>query len=261
MVNSANWCYLLPNESRLSSQAGRVVVVVDQGVTMNGPDTERRAHARTCVCLPVRVKGFETDGTAWEETTTSSDVSFGGLSFLLKNHVARGQIVLLNMALPAQMRKFDQGQPTYRVYSLVRDVSTDSQGSWVRLKFLGKKPPKGFEENPSCRYLLPGDPPPEREERRRAVRRHVFLNVRLHRKTAAGDEGLEQSVTEDLSRGGACLPTAQSIVAGEEIVIEEIGGAYRTEAVVRSIHVGKDGVARLHVRFKETPPGRLLPDD
>jgi c-di-GMP-binding flagellar brake protein YcgR len=230
-------------------------------MAMSETDTERRKHARASVRLPVRVTGFETDGAVWEETTTSSDVSFGGLSCILQHRIVRGQVVLLNLALPAPMRKFDQGMPTYRVYSLVRNVSASPQGMWVRFKFLGKRPPKGYEENPSCRYLLPGDPPPEREERRRTTRRHVFLTVRLQRKNVTGDGGSEQTVTEDLSKGGACLLTALPIAVGEEIIIEEIGGSYQTEAVVRSIHIGNDGIARLHVRFNDAPPDRLIPSD
>jgi hypothetical protein len=228
-------------------------------VTESG--TNRRKHVRTDMHIPVSVKGFETDGQEWHETTACNDVSYGGLSFTLRHPVVRGQVVLLNLALPPELRKFDQGQPTYRVYSLVRNVSSGPQGQWVRLKFLGKRPPKDYDENPACRYLLPGDPPPAREERRRTPRRQVFVNLRIQRTTAEGGQQTEQTVTENVGKGGACVLTSLPIAAGETLIVEEIGGEFRTQALVRSVSVGKDGVPRLHLRFENQPPDRLVPRD
>ncbi len=217
----------------------------------------RRKHARVPMRLLTRVSGLEPDGKPWEESTNTHDVSAGGAALQLAHRVTKGQVIRLSFDLPVQLRFFDEGQPVYRVYSLVRNVITRDDCSWVRVKFLGKKPPKDYETNPACRYLLPTDPPPAREERRHSRRLNVFVTFELKRAVEAQSE---KTVAENLSRHGARVMTALPIQKGEVIEIVELDGSFKTRAEVRNLFKGPDNITRLNLLFLdgEVPP-HLLP--
>jgi hypothetical protein len=119
---------------------------------------ERRKTLRQNLAIPVRVQGFLADGTTWEELTTTVDVSYGGACFSLGQHEAElGQVLLLSMALPKRLRQYDLTASTYRVYSLVRGARRRPEQPRVGVMFFGKYPPRGFQERPAARYLLPSD--------------------------------------------------------------------------------------------------------
>jgi hypothetical protein len=107
--------------------------------------------------LPVRVQGFNPDGTSWEEITTTDDVSQGGVSFPLKRPLDLGQVLLLALPLPKRLRQYDLNDTSYRVYALVRGMIHRPDNSRIGVMFFGKFPPRGFNENPGARYLLPTD--------------------------------------------------------------------------------------------------------
>jgi hypothetical protein len=119
--------------------------------------TERRKTLRQNLAIPVRVQGFLTDGGTWEEITTTVDVSYGGACFSLGHDAELGQVLLLSLALPKRLRQFDLTNATYRVYSLVRGVRRRGELPRVGVMFFGKDPPRGFQERPAARYLLPSD--------------------------------------------------------------------------------------------------------
>ena len=68
---------------------------------------ERRKTARLGLAIPVRVQGFRTDGSVWEEFSTTDDVSLGGICFPLAHDVELGHILFLNLALPKRLRQYD----------------------------------------------------------------------------------------------------------------------------------------------------------
>jgi hypothetical protein len=121
--------------------------------------TERRKALRTEIAIPVRVQGFEADGSTWSESTSTSDVSMGGISFALERNVAMGQVLLLVLPLPKQLRQFDLNSGSYRIYALVRGARNKEGRRRVGVMFFGKFPPRGFQEHPGARFLLPGDAP------------------------------------------------------------------------------------------------------
>jgi hypothetical protein len=128
--------------------------------------TERRKNSRLGLAIPVRVQGFLADGSTWDEITTTVDVSLGGACFPLAREAELGQVLLLSLALPKRLRQFDLSDSNYRVYSLVRGVRRRADQPRVGVMFFGKYPPRGFQERPGARYLLPSDsivnaPPPQ----------------------------------------------------------------------------------------------------
>jgi hypothetical protein len=120
--------------------------------------TERRKNPRLGLAIPMHVQGFLANGRTWEEVTTTVDVSSGGACFPLGHEADLGQVLLLTLALPKRLRQYDLGEANYRVFSLVRGVRRTSEPPRVAAIFFGKEPPRGFEERPGARYLLPTDP-------------------------------------------------------------------------------------------------------
>jgi len=118
---------------------------------------ERRKNLRLGLAIPVRVQGFNPDGTTWEEFSTTEDVSAGGASFPLSREVLLGQILHLSLALPKRLRQFDLNDAAYRIFTLVRGVRRRAGQPLVGVMFFGKYPPRGFRERPGARYLLPSD--------------------------------------------------------------------------------------------------------
>jgi hypothetical protein len=119
--------------------------------------TERRKNARVGLAIPLRVQGFLADGTTWEEITTTVDVSQGGACFSLSHEAELGQVLLLSLPLPKRLRQYDLNDVSYRVYTLVRGVRKRADQPRVGVMFFGKYPPRGFQERPAARYLLPSD--------------------------------------------------------------------------------------------------------
>ena len=119
--------------------------------------SERRKTPRLGLAIPLRIQGFLADRSTWEEFSTTTDVSSGGACFALAHEVELGQVLLLSLALPKRLRQYDLNDVTYRIYSLVRGVRRRSDRPRVGVMFFGKFPPRGFEERPAARYLLPSD--------------------------------------------------------------------------------------------------------
>ena len=118
---------------------------------------ERRKNARLGLAIPVRVQGYQADGSTWEELSTTDDVSLGGICFPLSHEVELGQILHLVLALPRRLRQYDLTETAYHVYTLVRSVRRRPDQPRVGVMFFGKYPPRGFHDRPGARYLLPSD--------------------------------------------------------------------------------------------------------
>ena len=91
-------------------------------MTQSAGGAERRKQRRVPMKLPVRVQGRESDGTTWEEMSTCEDASAGGLGLKLNRPVVLGQVLHLSLPLPQRFRQYDLTDPSYRVYTLVRNV-------------------------------------------------------------------------------------------------------------------------------------------
>ena len=223
---------------------------------------DRRNEPRMRLTLPVHVYGHDTDGTPWEEMTTSDDASFGGASFAVKHPLEAHQALLLSLPLPKAFRRFDFGDSSYRVYALVRDVAQLRPGvSRAGVLFLGRHPPKGHDKNPGGRYLLPTDPPPAPKERRQYQRvENAFLNLKLTRLSRDGQpEQEERTVAENLGKGGARVLTSLAVAKGDVIVVEEIGGSFKARAEIRNVYIGEDRISRLNLQFLDAEaPDRLV---
>jgi serine/threonine protein kinase len=115
------------------------------------------------------------------------------------------------------------------------------------------------------------DPPPTEapeasppSERRTTGRLEIHVNLMTRRVSPLGTVLQEEhTIAENISRGGArVLTTMSSLVVGDLIQIEEIGGSFKTRAEVRGTYLGKDNVRRLNLRFADAEaPARLWRTD
>jgi hypothetical protein len=212
--------------------------------------------------LPVKVQGFKADGSVWEEMSTLDNVSGSGVAFQVRHLVTKGNVFLLSLPLPKRFRRYDLSEPSYRTYALVRHVNSNLTGFRVGAMFLGKTAPRGFEKNPGGLYFLPSDPPLVRnvKERRRWQRIDTFVQLRLTRLSPAGPgPNEEQTIAENISRGGTRVLTSMAVGKGELLMVEELDGAFRTRAEVKNIYIGADGVPRLNLQFLDAEaPERLV---
>ena len=229
--------------------------------------SDNRREERLPVSLPVRVLGYDSDGTSWQELTETEDLSAGGLSFRVKRPVFKGQVLRLALPMPKRLRRFDPEEPAYRVYGIVREAFLDGGICRVGVMFYGKEPPGGYEENPTARFRLPSDadeprkpaaPRPSQQEeekpdpygRRTAERFDIFVDFLVELVDEWGAVLQEErTVADNISKGGARLMTARELAKGDVIVLHEVGGTFEARAEVRDLHVGKDGIRRLNVRF------------
>ena len=220
---------------------------------------ERRSEPRMALVLPVKVQGYAEGGASWNEMSSTDDASFGGASLLLEHGVEPGHVLELSLPLPRRFRRYDLTEAGYHIWALVRDVLPAGATRRVGVMFLGKHPPKEYE--PGGRYLLPTDPPPKPKERRRFSRlENAFLNLKLHRLDAAGAPVQEErTVAENLGKGGARVMTAMAVAKGDVLLVEEMGGEFKTRAEVRNVYIGEDRIPRLNLQFLDgEAPDRMV---
>jgi len=216
---------------------------------------DRRRQPRTSVALPVRVQGQYPDGEVWDEMTSTTNASSGGLAIPLTRTVLLGQALHLALPLPKRFRGFDLSAPTYRVYAVVASVGTSGA---VGVRFIGKSPPGGYTRNQAGLFLSPPTIPPAPERRATPRRDGVFFFV-LKPRGERGDRQEEATVADNLGAGGARVMTTQFFAKGEVLEVEEAGGPFRTRAAVRNAYVGDDSVWRLNLMFLDAQaPPRLL---
>ena len=218
------------------------------------PPPDRRRDQRMGLSVPLRVLGHDPDGTPWEEMTATDDASFGGASFPLKHAHGVGQVLHISAPLPRNFRRYDLAEQSYRIFALVRNTRAATAGTRVAgVMFIGRVPPKGYQTKPGGRYRLPDDPlasPVARGERRQRERLQLFVNLRLRRLGVSGPLE-EQTVTENVCRGGARVFTTLPVSTGETLTVADLEDKVAAEALVCNVYTGPDRVMRLNLQFPD----------
>jgi hypothetical protein len=87
--------------------------------------------------LPVRVVGADCHNRQWSELAETINVSSGGVAVRLAKRVMIGDILFLELPLPARLRKKSDSAGTYKSYALVRYIEMRKIGyQIVRMQFL-----------------------------------------------------------------------------------------------------------------------------
>ena len=236
---------------------------------MSEPRNLKRIRERLELRLPVRVRCREAVGVEWTEVTRLIDVTPFGAGFTLKRPIEKGRLLHMTIPLPRQLRAFDHTEDQYKVWVLVRyvkaTVSADKTTPLfeVGVAFLGKHPPRSFEENPARRYEIGGPTPGQLHaiaewsptelvpsNDRIPTRHNIPVDMLVECFNEKGDvERREQTVTENISEKGAAIYTTLSLPPGRFIRLSSEQYNISVYAAVRGQSVGPGGVTRLHVEF------------
>lgn len=225
----------------------------------------KRIRERLELKLPVRVRCRETPEIEWTEVTRLVDVSPFGARFTLKHPVERGRLLHMTIPMPRQLRVFDHVEDQYRVWAIVRFVKSstkaDSSVFDIGVAFIGKHPPRSYEENPAKRYDIGGRTPtslsnPEElktettDDQRIQTRHNIPVDIRVE---TLDDQGVvdqsESSVAENISQEGAAIYTTLDLPVGRMIRLTSEQYNLTVHAAVRGRSVGPTGVQRIHVEF------------
>jgi len=98
--------------------------------------TDRRRDLRHTITLPVRVSGTDRHNHQWSESTESVNVSSGGVALRLSKEVMIGDIVYVEIPLPARFQKNVEPSPTHNTYACVRYIFIQGSQRIVRLQFV-----------------------------------------------------------------------------------------------------------------------------
>jgi len=222
-----------------------------------------RIRARLSLKLPIKVLCRESLDYQWTEKSRLIDVNQFGAGFTLTRPVEVGRLIQLTAPLPHQLRCFDQLEPMYSVWSLVRHISVMQEDPIMfraGVAFVGKRPPASYEENPATLY----DPLPIKlgqsvmwsvtrrppTKQRRENRLGIPLEVLVETFDEAGHPAQrEHTVTEAISSLGACIPSSLEVEAGRVVKITSVTDGVSLFGAVRSRQVMPDGIARLGIEF------------
>jgi hypothetical protein len=226
--------------------------------------------------LPVRVHCRETPDFDWVEITRLNNVTPFGAGFTLKRPTERGRLLHMTIPMPRQLRVFDHVEDQYRVWALVRYIRPlqpsppDTTSLFeVGVAFVGKHPPRTYEEDPSKRYevasttaeslqlkekseMAPSPSADQRAHTRHNIPVDMFLEVFDEKGAVASSES---TVTENISRKGATVFTSLTVPVGRLVRLTSQQYNLTAHAAIRACSTGADGIPRIHVEFidKEWP--------
>jgi len=232
----------------------------------------KRIRERLQLTLPVRVRGRETPSFEWTEVTRLTNVTPFGAGFTLRHPTEKGRLLHMTMPMPRQLRVFDHVEDQYKVWAVVRYISTSIVEKRtvfeVGVAFIGKRAPASYEKEPWKRYDIstpifqalatPEDmlTPLSTEDERALTRHNIAVDMRIELVDTSGEVvETENTVTENISSKGATLFTTLEIPLGRFVRLTSEQYKITTHAAIRSRTTGADGVPRIHVEFidKEWP--------
>lgn len=231
----------------------------------------KRIRQRLELRLPVRIYCREAPDFEWSEITRLLDVTPFGAGFTLKRPTERGRLLHMTIPMPRQLRVFDHVEDQYKVWALVRYVRNilspeDKKPCYeIGVAFIGKRPPASYEQDPARRYEIASDiseiglmsvsePVEENTQPMNDAPRHTRHNIAVALSIETlGEKGevkqTEQTVTENLSRGGATVYTSLDIPTGRFVRLTSVEYNLTVNGVVRGRSKGAGGMPRMHIEF------------
>lgn len=255
----------------MSSDASKITSVATPSTVANSVEKENRRLQRISLPLPVRIEVRVDAAVTWNEITRLDDVSAYGAGFSLNRPIKRGRLIHMTMPLPRQLRCFDYSEPQYQIWALVRRCILVERRSGteyaIGVAFVGQKPPADFFDNPAKLYdilekgegsclwriteaVLDGDDSDLPQDVRKQSRYRIPETIRLLQIDDSGNVVFsEETVTENISLGGAAVFTTRSIEPGTFLRVASDRADVEILSIVRNSRVGTDGITRLHVEF------------
>ena len=235
--------------------------------------SQKRIRERLELKLPVRVHCRETPDFAWTEVTRLIDVTPFGAGFKIMRPTERGRLLHMTIPMPRPLRVFDHVEDQYKIWGLVRyvipTVSPKDQKTpcfEVGVAFVGKHPPRSYDEDPARRYEITGPiteatvsiteaenlQAPEVSSERTHTRHNIPVTMLFE---VFGEKGevthSEHTVTENISRKGATVYSSFEAPKGRFLRLTSTDYNLAVYAVVRGRSKGSGGMPRLHLEFMD----------
>jgi hypothetical protein len=112
--------------------------------------SERRREMRHTLPLPVRVAGTDATQGQWTEMAETVNVSSGGVALRLSRKVLIGDVLYLQIPIPARFQDAVEPTASLNVYARVRCVELHGRQQVVRLQYVQKVTRRTLEV--SARY-------------------------------------------------------------------------------------------------------------
>ncbi|MGH9761884.1 MAG: hypothetical protein ACREDR_42250, partial [Blastocatellia bacterium] len=211
---------------------------------------DRRRLPRAVLSIPVKVVGHSKKDGKWQEIAQTTSLDRFGVGLVLNHRVRRGIVLHLTMQMPTKFRNHAYHEPFYCVYGIVRRVDPRKTGERVvGLEFVGASPPPGYLEQPWAHLRLDTWSGPDRRKRNRMPQ---IEEVQIEFLDGSMKVVAKQTCrTEDLSPDGAkvCLTGLPVDVDYVRLTCKRID--FKSQAVIRDMYKGKDGLARICIEFIE----------
>ena len=223
------------------------------------------------LALPVRVHCRESLDHEWTEMSRLVDVTPFGAKLRLKRPTEIGRLLRLTLPMPRQLRCFDHIEDQYRVWSLVRNIKLldprAEKGALVEIgvAFVGKRPPRSFEVDPSRRYEIADsntdaglwavkeesrESLSEAPEKPRETRHNIPIEVLIEVFAQDGSFAeSEKTVTENISQHGAAVFTTLNLSPGRFVRVSSEQYGTSVLGVIRTRSMSDNGITRLHMEF------------
>ena len=228
----------------------------------------KRIRERLPLTLPVRVRGRDTPASEWTEVTRLTNVTPFGAGFTIKHPTEKGRLLHMTIPMPRQLRVFDHVEDQYRVWALVRYVKAmpttgnEAPVFEVGVAFIGKHPPRSYEDNPARRYEIGGTTAEKLSiaedyveesastDKRAFTRHNIPVDMLIETVNDKGEvEQSEHTVAENISSWGAAIYTTLDLPIGRFIRLTSDQYHVAVHAAVRGRSIGPAGVPRIHVEF------------
>jgi hypothetical protein len=207
-----------------------------------------RRFQRFNLSLPTYVAGYERGGKRWQEMTYTINVSKGGVAIRLTHRVRHGLVMHLTMPFPVKLRNHGFGEPSYKIYAIVRRIEPMKNGfREVGLEFLQEQAPNGYVEKPAMVYRTEkGQGPDRRREARKAIEEPVKIEYLNEAMKVVGEQN---GITENISRSGMRVRVQMLATEFEVVKVTGVGQPFHSLALVRNRFVGNDKLERLCLQF------------
>ncbi|MET0554123.1 MAG: protein kinase [Vicinamibacteria bacterium] len=238
----------------------------------SGSGAERRRDSRLGISVDLVVARLKPDGSfERDERTLADNIGRRGARVLTADDGAAVNDVL----------RIREHGGDFETRAAVRHVSVGTDGiRRLGVEFLDRQAPdrlvpfvepkprprrtgtRGTRKTPHT-PVLPAVAP-RSDERRRDTRLGISFDLILRR---TGPTGMmleeERTVADNVGRQGVrVMTTMSSLSPGDVVSVEEVGGPFRTRAVVRNQHVGTDRIRRVGLEFLDRQaPGHLVPSE
>ena len=237
-----------------------------------GPGAERRRDSRIGISVDLVIARQKADGSfERDERTLADNIGRRGARVLTADDGASMNDVL----------RIREHGGDFETRAAVRHVSVGADGiRRLGVEFLDRQAPDRLVPfvEPKARPRRSGTrstrrtphtplqaaPPPRADERRRDTRLGISFDLILRRTGPSGtliEE--ERTIADNVARQGVrVMTTMSSLSPGDVVTVEEVGGPFRTRAVVRNQHVGTDRIRRVGLEFLDRQaPGHLVPSE